>query len=182
MNHFSLLSWQCPHLSVVMSVPVTGTTCVSICPCACTSSIGGLFKVLSTQTDCEEVVCNANHAISHRAQSPHVVLCDPIHLSWPHVMWLSCDLSSRCTASRLLIMTDTPLKTWNLQWRRTSTLRLFSVLWCTSHLLIAPEEWRWINWVLKEPRQGKLTSHSKCTKWRVSDSIWQCCSQLVTNC
>ena len=85
-NYFSLLSWQCPHLSVVISVPVTVTTCVSICPCACTSSIGGLLRALSTQTAFEEHVCSANHSINHRVQSPHVVLCDPIHLSWLHVM------------------------------------------------------------------------------------------------
>ena len=104
-----------------MSVPMTATTCVSICPCACTSCIGGLFNVLSPQTAFEEFVSNDNLAINHQVQSPRftiikqssnhqtkyglvssrtgimdthyhgneiydIVLCDPIHLSWPHVM------------------------------------------------------------------------------------------------
>ena len=101
---------------------MTGTTCVSICPCASTSSsIRGLLRAVSPQTDFEELVSNDNLAINHQVQSLRVtiikqssnhqtkyglvssrtgimdthyhgneiydiVLCDPIHLSWPHVM------------------------------------------------------------------------------------------------
>ena len=171
-----------------MRLPVTGTA--GVCPCTSTSSKGERLRALSPQTAFEELVCSANHAKNHASQLDHqakyglvslnqnhpidthyhgneisgIVLGDPIRLSWPHVMWLSYDLSSRCTVRRLLIIAYTAAKPWNLQWWSTSILRLFSMSWCTSHLLIAPEEWRWINWVFKEPRKGELTSHSKCTK------------------